>query len=275
MRKWITVIIVVCLVSPLLAPPNCEIYKEDQLCYEACQEAMTAIRFPQGYYKSQEHFDRSIELCPTLAYSWMEKAVPYLKRGLFVEWKALIDQAVALDPAEYLGYRGWCRLQFLRDYEGAIEDIDQLKSLVKYDIGYCQTGDYHLNFAQAFCYKALGDFDLARALMTEQLNSKNYSKGLYDFYHLGVLEYETGHYETAVDYFTQQIEFNDHLAGTHFYLALTQKALGNIEAYTHHLNKAEVFYDSGKVLTDPYTEPFDKVYLMDILEEKNRATSIE
>jgi len=69
--------------------------------------------------------------------------------------KKMIDKAVELDPEKYLGYRGWCRLQFLRDYKGAIKDIEELKSLVSYDIGACQTGDYHLNIVLTLCYQKL------------------------------------------------------------------------------------------------------------------------
>ena len=126
----------------LYAPPNCNFYNSDKNCYESCQLALQAIRYYQGSWQSQEYFDKSIDLCD-FAYSYMEKGVPYLKRGDFIKWKALIDKAVELDPNEYLGYRGWCRLQFLRDYDGAISDIEQLLELNQYDIGYNQNGDYH------------------------------------------------------------------------------------------------------------------------------------
>jgi tetratricopeptide (TPR) repeat protein len=273
MKKAITFLGLFLLSWNLYAPPNCEIYKNDVDCYESCQEAMQAIRYSQGSYQSQQHFEKSIELCPTFAYSYMEKAVPYLKRGLFVEWKILIDKAVELEPVEYLGYRGWCRLQFLRDYEGAIEDIEKLKSLVKYDIGYCQTGDYHLNIALALCYKELGDLTKGRALMLEQLNSENHSLGLYDYYHLALLEYEAGNYEEAIIYFDKQIEINDYLGETYFFKALANKHLNQNEQYDLNLRKAESYYRNGKNRTDTYTETVDKIYLIDILEEINSMAS--
>jgi tetratricopeptide (TPR) repeat protein len=203
----------------------------------------------------------------------MEKAVPFLKRGQFIEWKEMIDKAVELSPEEYLGYRGWCRLQFLRDYEGAIRDIEKLKSLANYDIGYCQTGDYHLNIALALCYKMKGDFEKARELIIHHLNSENYSEGLYDYYHFGVLEYETGNFEEAIKYFDKQIEVNDYLGETYFYKALTHKELNQFELYSQNLKKAENYYRKGKIRTDTYTETIDKIYLIDILEEKNTVAN--
>ena len=269
MKKGITFFVLFLLSWNLYAPPNCEIYKNDDDCYKSCKEAMMAIRYGQGSYLSQQHFDKSIELCSTFAYSYMEKAVPYLKRGLFVEWKEMIDKAVELAPEEYLGYRGWCRLQFLRDYEGAIKDIEKLKSLVNFDIGYCQTGDYHLNIALALCYKELGDLAKARTLILEQLSSENYSEGLYDYYHLGVLEYEAANYEEAIIHFDKQIEVNDYLGETYYFKALANKRLNQNEQYFQNLKKAESYYQNGKNRTDTYTETVDKIYLSDILEEMN------
>ncbi|MEN0003410.1 MAG: hypothetical protein AAF798_04680 [Bacteroidota bacterium] len=269
MKKKILLLVLVFASWHLYAPPNCEIYKSNTTCYQSCQQAMKAIRYRQGSHQSQRRFEKSIALCPDFAYSYMEKAVPYLKRGLFIEWKAMIDKAVELSPKEYLGYRGWCRLQFLRDYQGAINDIQQLQSLVHYDIGYGQTGDYHLNFALALSYKGLGQLEQARQLMLQHLQSDNYTEGLYDYYHLGVVEYELGNFDQALHYLNRQVEVNDYMSDTYYYMALCNKQLNQREQYAAHLEKAEVYYRSGKTITDNYTEAFDKIYLTDILNEKN------
>lgn len=268
MKKGIIFLAFLLLTLNLYAPPNCEIYKNDENCYKACKKAMRAIRYKQGSYQSQQYFEQSHELCSTFAYSYMQKAVPYLKRGLFVEWKAMIDKAVELAPEEYLGYRGWCRLQFLRDYEGAIKDIEQLKKLVDYDIGDCQTGDYHLNIALALCYKEMGEFNKARDLFEEQISSDNYFQGLYDFYHFGVLEYEAGNYKKAIEYLEKQVEFNDYFGETYYFIAMANKKLEKFDAYQQNLLKSEEYYKQGKVRKDTYTETMDKIYLIDILEEK-------
>jgi tetratricopeptide (TPR) repeat protein len=252
----------------VVAQPNCTLLKDDKDCYEACQDAMTAIRYRQGSWQSQQYFDQSIERCPDFAYSYMEKAVPFLKRGLFVEWKQLIDKAVALEPESYLGYRGWCRLQFLRDYEGAIADIKALKALVPYDIGFCQTGDYHLNIALGLCYKKTGEIEKARALFESQTAVEGVPVGLYDYYHWGVMEYEQGNYQLAIEKLEQQVAVNGDLAETYYFLALAHKALEQNQAYGDYLKKAEDYYRKGNIRTDTYTEMLDKIYLSDILNAK-------
>lgn len=274
MKKPLIIFVASLIGLNVSAQPNCEVYKDDEACYQACKKAMKAIQYAQGSYQSQAYFDESITLCPTFAYSYMEKAVPFLKRGEFVEWKRLIDKAVELAPIEYLGYRGWCRLQFLRDYEGCIKDIEQLKQLIKYDIGYCQTGDYHLNIALALCYKALGNIDRARALFTAQLISENPDIGLFDFYHFGVLEYEAGNHQQAIDHLNKQIEVNDYLGETYYFLAMANKKLGNVEVYRSLLDKGVSYYNNGKFRVDNYTETMDKIYLIDIVEEQKASMKL-
>lgn len=256
------------LFSMLLnAQPNCEVYKNDPECYKACQKAMTAIKYQQGSYTSQKYFDQSIELCDNLGYSYMEKAVPFLKRGQFIEWKKLIDKAVEINPKEFLGYRGWCRLQFLRDYNGAIKDIEQLKRISKYDIGYCQTGDYHLNVALALCYKEIGQIEKAKKIFNTHLNLGITSVDLYDYYHLGIIEYELGNYEQAIVCFKKQIQENDYMGETYFFIAKAYLKLNMTEYYYPNLIKAKEYYEKGYYRTDTYTETIDKVYLLDILIE--------
>lgn len=255
----------------LLSAPNCYVFKEDDNCYSACKEVEEAVRYPQGSFMSQKHFDRSIELCPTFAYSYMEKAVPYLKRGDFITWKKLIDKAVELKPADYLGYRGWCRYQFLKDYQGAIEDIEQLEELSKYDIGYSQNGDYHLIIAKALAYKGMGEKNKALDIIKAQLAKSDYTPMSYDYFHLGVLELEVGDTASAVASLKKQIEINDYLAETYFYLAIASKKGQRLTDYQNYLHKAKMFYETGKFRTDAYVETADKIYYSDIIAEMNSS----
>lgn len=258
---------ILCLI--LDAQPNCELLKSNKDCYASCKSAMKAIRYHQGSYKSQQLFNESIELCPTFSYSYMEKGVPYLKRGLFVQWKNLIDKAVELSPIDYLGYRGWCRLQFLRDYRGAIADIEKLKSLINYDVGHCQTGQYHLDIALALCYKELGQLEKAKKIFLIRKNAVDYTPDLYNDYHYGIIEYELGNFKEAISAFHKQLE-NNEIAEAHFYLALVYKKLEQLETARTHIAIAKKLYLLDKTMYDNYAENIDKIFLADILtEEKN------
>ncbi len=247
---------------------NCNVYtlKNDSACYKACVEANEAAEF-QGTGYSQQKFDKAIALCPTMAYAYFEKAVPYLKNGDFITWKKLIDKAVELDPMAHLGYRGWCRFQFVRDYQGAISDLEKLDALTRFDIGYSINGDYHLQIARALCYKALGEKTKAIEIIETQLKQKDYSPMPFDYLHLGVLKLETDDLKGAIEFLKKEIVLNDYLAENHYYLGLTYKKLNQFDDFKRSMEQAKAFYLKGYKRTDGYTHPVDKIFLVDIERE--------
>jgi tetratricopeptide (TPR) repeat protein len=250
------------------AEPNCNIYKMENniSCYEACVLATTGGG-EQGSRRSQEKFDKAIEQCPTLDYAYMEKSVPYLKRGEFITWKKLIDKAVELNPTLHLGYRGWCRYQFLRDYKGAIKDFERLDTLFPHDIGYSINGDYQLTIVKALCYSAIGERDKAIEILETQLAKKGYSPMVYDYLHLGVLKMETGNIDGSIESFTKSIALNDYLAEPYYYLGLIYKSKNLTAEYKSSMEKAKAYYLKGYKRFDPYTHPMHKVYMSDIESE--------
>jgi len=255
------------LLFPLLAraQPNCNVYKitNNDSCHRACLEGVAAGE-QQGTRQSQQQFDRAIELCPDFSYAYFEKGVPYLKRGDFVTWKKLIDKAVSLDPMQHIGYRASCRYSLLKDYAGALRDIETLDSLTEHDIGYNNNGTYHLNIVRALCYKGINRKDKAIETIEKQLSIEGYSPMLFDYLHLGVLKMETGDIAGAITSLKKSIEHNDYLADNYYYLALIYKRSGKITEARSQLAKSREYYLKGYRRSDPYTHPMDQVYLSDI-----------
>lgn len=272
--KYFNLLILLFLFSSLFAQPNCEAYKYygDTLKYKACKKAMEIKGHYQFSKEYQTVLDESIEIDPTFDYAYWAKSIAYLKSGDFVTWKNLIDMAVEYKPKEYLGYRGWCRYQFFRDYKGAIKDIEKLDSLVDYDIGQSQNGTYHLNIAKGLCYKAIGEKEKAIAILEKQikLNEQENFVGTYDYLHLGVLYLETEKFEKAVETFNKQSKDNE-LAENQYYLALTFKKLENLNDYKTCLERAKELYIGGRKMYDPYSNPMDKIYLENIENEIKTA----
>ena len=242
---------------------NCNSF-EGADCKKACELIKWAEQY-QGYKYSQIAFDKALELCPNFDYAYREKSVPYLKRGDFVTWKILIDKAVNLNPKNNLGYRGWCKYQFLRDYQGAIRDFESLEALYgSNEIGYSPNGMYHLEIVKAICYNEIGKTDLAIHEFQKQLAKKNYTPLLLDYYHLAVLYFEIKDYDNAKTYFEKQIANNDYYAEPYYYLALIYKRNNNIKQYKKNLVKAEEMYNKEYIMKDNYTHPIDKIYKKDI-----------
>ena len=267
MKRFFLVAFITCAINTY-SQPNCNVYKinNNLPCYEACVTA-TEGEAGQGTKASQLQFDKAIELCPSFDYAYFEKAVPYLKRGDFITWRKLIDKAVELNPTGHLGYRGWCKYQFVRDYRGAIKDLEKLDSLLTYDIGYSINGDYHLNVAKALCYKALGQKKKAIEIIETQLTQKGYSPMTYDYLHLGVLKMENGDTDGGIEYLEKSIAFNDYLAEPYYYLGLIYRSQNLTKEFKKNMEKAKAYYLKGYKHFDPYTHPMDKVYLADIEKE--------
>ncbi|RSK39661.1 tetratricopeptide repeat protein [Mangrovimonas spongiae] len=268
--KKISIVFLFFSLSNIFAQPNCEAFKHygDTLKYKACIKAMEISGHYQFSKEYQSILDRAIEIDSTFDYPYWAKSIAYLKSGDFITWKTLIDKAVALNPKTHLGYRGWCRYQFFRDYEGLIEDIEKLDSLVDYDIGYSQNGTYHLNIAKGLCYKAIGEKEKAIAIIEKQilLNEQENFVGVYDYLHLGVLYWETNQFEKAINTFKKQAESNQ-LAENSYYMALTYRELDNPTKYKSCLDKTKELYISRKRMFDPYSNPMDKIYLETIENE--------
>lgn len=247
---------------------NCEAYKlEGNLKkYEACKKQKEAYKYYQFTKEYQELLDEAIKIDSTYDNAYWAKSIGYLKSGDFLSWKPLIDKAVELNPEMHLGYRGWCRYQFFRDYKGAIKDIEEFEKLIKDDVGYCQNGDYHLLIAKAICYKAIDEKDKAIKIIEDYLKENDGEPDLYNYYHLGVLYFEKGDYQQALIKFNKQGENND-LASNRYYMAMCYKYLKDIHKYKQEIVKAEKLSEEGYVLKDPYTHHYDKVYLSQIIKE--------
>lgn len=247
---------------------NCNAFKYygDTLQYEACIIAEEAKNHHQFSKKYQEIYDMAIEKCPYFADAYQARSVAYLKSGDFLTWKKLIDKAVEFKPKDWLGYRGWCRYQFFKDYDGAIKDIEKLDSLINYDLGHSANGDYHLNIAKAICYKAKGESLRAIEIIKQQLADEKHNVGIYDYLHLGVLYLENKQFKDAILYLEMQEKKND-LAENRFYKALAYKELGQIEECRKNLELAQQLYVKNVRMDDPYCIPCDKIYLKQIEDE--------
>ncbi len=268
-------LVVISLFLPLwvYGQPNCQalLYYGDTLQYKACKLVEDIDkRYYQFSREYQELMDQALEICPYFAYAYREKSSVYVKSGNFIMWKKLIDKAVEYAPQDYLSVRASLKFKMFADYQGAIEDINLLDSLVDYDIGPTSNGIYHLNIAKALCYKALGKKEKAIQIVEDQLAKASHYLGAYDYLHLGVLYLETNQWQKAIEAFQKQEEENN-LAENHYYLALVYKKLGQVEPYKYHLKEATSLYHNRYHMFDPYNHLLDEIFLENIESEVETA----
>lgn len=270
--KYLILLISVSLYTQIISgQDNCNVFlwEGDSCRYEACTFLEKAPSYFQLTKEYHEIKDQAIEICPEYAVIYKHKSTAYLKTGDFINWKILIDKAVALNPQQHLDYRAWCRFQFFRDYKGAIADIEELDRIVDYDVGYCQNGDYHLNIAKGLWYKMIGEKAKAIQIIENQIEKDSSSVGLYGYLHLGVLYLENDKFDDALHAFKKQIEINE-LAEVYYYQALVYQKTDKKEEYISSMKKAKMLYLSSRYLLDIYTHHVDKIYLQDIQNELDK-----
>ncbi|MDQ0783673.1 hypothetical protein [Chryseobacterium sp. W4I1] len=196
-----------------IAQVNCNAV-EGENCKKSCG-LYNWVSDSRGSRESQEAFDKAIGLCPDFSNTYIEKAVPYLKNGDFVNWKILIDKAIAVDSKMHLGYRGLYKFQFLRDYIGTVRDLKQEKYYLNH-LGRSLNGDYHPGVVKTISYNPLEQKEKAAEIIENFLSSKSYFKGMYGHYKLGVTYFELGRYHKASENFENQSKEYDFAENTYF-----------------------------------------------------------
>jgi tetratricopeptide (TPR) repeat protein len=262
-------LILLCFPCFSFSQQNCNIFlwQGDTAQYKACKIGEeTSGRYYQFHRKYQEAYDEALAICPYYAAGYASKSTAYLKSGDFVTWKVLMDKAVAYDAVNQLGYRGWCRYQFFRDYRGAIADIERLDSMKTGDIGYGVNGDYHLHIARGICYSAIGEKRKAIEVFEVQLAQADHFLGNFDHYQLGVTYLQIGDTEAAAAQFEKQRIHYD-FAENAYWRAQMAKRKNDSAQFQILRTLAIQLHSEGKKLNDPYTYHFNHVYYSDLTAE--------
>ncbi|MHA7862977.1 tetratricopeptide repeat protein [Flagellimonas marinaquae] len=279
MKKLFPVYIMFMTLTSVFGQPNCNYYKyTGQLeRYEACLAAEKIAGHYQFSKEFQSILDSAITLDPTWDYPYREKSTAYLKSGDFVTWKKLIDKAVKYDTLNNLYYRGRCRLNFFRDYKGAMEDFKLLELFIhsnnKNEQLLVHDGT-HVDIYVALCLRHLGQLDAAINLIRGQIDKNNINPGLADHLYLGAMYLENGEYAKAIEEFKKQEQIDD-LAENRFYTAKAYKALKAHNEYLSYLKTSKNYLEQGRRIHDYYVEDFYKIYAADILEEEQQAELIK
>lgn len=265
MKNSLLIIGMLCISLSILSQPNCNTFKwaGDTTQYEACKLSEKFSDYYQFDMRGIAILDSCIEICPYYAFPYFEKAVVYLKSGNFLEWDHYINIAADLDPVNTLPYRASCRAKFFADYQGAIDDINQLDSIVDHNLGYTNGGMYHLNVWKGLCYKNLGDHEMAAKLISDHIKNFPDDIGFYDYLHLGVCYQKLGMHDKALGCFDLQKDIND-IAENRYYATISFKALGQLDNYHKSLQTTKNYMNGAQKMMHPYRVLDDQIFQYDL-----------
>ncbi|QNL51946.1 hypothetical protein H8S90_10410 [Olivibacter sp. SDN3] len=231
-------------------------------------EELYAHHGRQGSYLSQKLLDSSINLCPSYADAHHEISVPYLKRGDYSSWLKYLGRAVELEPEQYLGIQAWCKVKFLHDYRGALDDFLRLDSLnpVRKRI----IADNDMYSWMALCAAGLGDMTGALAYIDSSINTAIRDNGeewvgMFDFFYRGNIKMALEDYIGAISDFDKQLKLSSNLIDAYYYKGTAYLKLGKSKEAKESFNQAKLLHAAdGYHIEDPYVEMPWRVYTEEI-----------
>lgn len=199
-----------------------------------------------GSSRRQLYLDSALQLAPTEAYYWQQKAMPLYKAKKYEAGMAYLDSAVKYNAFEYLDYRGFMKCIFQKSYRQAIVDFNDALRLK----GNGQVMDHSYSFYKGLCYLQLTQYDSAQNLLTKVVNDRQKMYGT-DWLHptelffAAMACYEKEEYAKAIEYLDQALKIYKEFSDAEFYKALCLKDLGKFEEALKTMEAADVHFKQG------------------------------
>lgn len=228
-------------------------------------------RYYQGSSACQMLLEESSSLDSMSADVWRELGVPYLKRGFAAEFQYYYAHAVALDPAEWQGWRAYLYLYFYRDYERALIDLDATDILTPDFVDYPQS--HSVDYMRGVCYYQLGKFEEAlvyfnKHIEFEQENDRaDFVQPVAYLFQIKTLE-QLERKTEASKALEAAMTIHDRNADLWYWAAVASFEKGDWENSASQLKTARELYDGYLFNHRPYVEEFFQLYKADFINLK-------
>lgn len=234
--------------------------------------------YPQGSPDNMYLIEMAIEADPTNSAALRELSVPYLKRGLPHQWKPLFDKAVEVDPVAWQGWRGYLKLFFYRDYEGAILDLNATDTLTPNLTDYPQS--MSVDYLRGLAYMGLKDDATAQKWMTRYIDDVTRNLGedwveVNAFLYRGIIRARLGNDEDAYRDFTTHLKYYKNSADGHYHMARVELKSHKINAAKNHVDTALMQFNKGYFMSVHYVETLEQIYRSDIEDLQKQILTAE
>ncbi len=249
MKKIVFLILLFCV--NVNGQVNCHIYPKGSSMRKACELSHKAIEYRQGSRKSQELFDASISTDPNFSWSYMEKSVPFFKRGLLLEGLKLLNKAVELEPEYYLCYRAFWYFQY-QNYKLCVRDLERYYSLPNAYNEQTPGGDRDMRILLGMSYAKLGNLKKAIEVVEECINQNEIDYYLTDYAVLGMFYFKNKEYQKALKVLKKQIKIANNFPDAHYYMGLTYQKINQPQKARHHFKKAYELFNTPNRINNLY-----------------------
>lgn len=220
----------------------------------------------QGINLSQSIFEILKFQDPSNSEIYFEQSVPFNKRGSYERGFEILDKAVEYKPKVYLGYRGYMKLRFLRDFKGALKDFDRLDKLTPNVIDTPWGED--IDFLRGEAYYGLGEYKKAIQHFDKSIENQGEDWAeIQSYVFLGLCESKLKNYDKAIISYKRAVNQSKYVCEAHLGLAKVYQEIEEIEKAKEHILKAEQYFQYKR--KDPYNEFLNEIYKTDILTLKS------
>lgn len=177
----------------------------------------------------QLYLDSLIAILPKEPFFWQQKAMPLFKQKKYELGMKYLDKAVELDSKNhYREYRAFIKCVFQKNYSESLEEFNYLTK-IKDENGIIM--DHPYSFWMGLCYLQLNEFDKAKNFIEKSIafGQKNNYVNPYELFYLGIIDYEKGNYQNAINNFNKSLEQYGSFSDAKYYKALCLINLNKIE----------------------------------------------
>jgi len=257
----------------IFSQENCFIYPEKSPERKACELCDKAITYQQGSKESQLIFDEAIATAPNFAWSYYQKAVPFLKRGFLYEGLEILNNAVELKPLEYLCYRAYWYWQY-QNHNLCIKDLETYYALPKAYLQFTPGGEKDMRLILGLAYAKQNNYKKAIKTIEDCIATYKTEDdiGLSDYHTLAILYIKIKNYNKAIETMNMQFTVNKDIPDSYYYLGLAYKGKLNFKEAKIQFNKALLKFQEDNYYSNPNAG--FKAYKIDVETEINTLNSL-
>ncbi len=231
------------------------------------KKPIDAVGMIGTFEKNLLRYDSLIMLEPYVFQHYHEKQVSALKIGDYRTSFETLEASIAIDSLDALYYYAPILLYYFRDYERALQRLEELDKLTPKQTDYAMGENIH--YQKGLAYKQMGNFEAAIQEFTKCMHIEKEQIDLYVPIYRGISYLHTKNYEEAIQDFDYSLNtLND----SHNTMALYYKGEAFL-AKTDTAQAKNLFEESrkwinrGYVKREMYYEIFDHVSI-DMVEDK-------
>ena len=222
---------------------------------ERVQDDVNKKRPFQGSITHQKKCDTLIALNHNISGALQEKATPSAKIGDYHLAFPLLEEAANVDAKDALYYYSWLLLYYFRDYERALERLNQYDDFTpnQFDVAWGE----NVNYLKGLAYKQLGDYEKAIKEFSKAIEDEGSNVDLYAYVYRGIAYFNNDNFNSAIEDFDTAINEYSNCTTAYYWKGEVLMAVDNKKEALENYNKALELLKKGYFKSDSYMELFD------------------